>query len=110
MKLIQFKNSEGQNTYVASNTIVRFVALAPHITEVECSDGRKHQIPVNTLALIMRVFKDHDLDVIETAPDIDENEGITRASSMNEQEKLPVTIVPLSAPEAKKVRAKVKSV
>jgi hypothetical protein len=109
MKLIQFKNSEGQNTYVSSNTVVRFVALAPHITEIECCDGRKHEIQVNTLALIMRVFKDHDLDVIETAPDMDENEGITRSSSMNEQEKVPATIVALSVPEDKKART-VKSV
>jgi hypothetical protein len=111
MKLIQFKNSEGQNTYVSSSAIVRFVALAPHTTEIECCDGSKHQIQVNTLALIMRVFKDYDLDVIETAPDVDENEMITRSSSMNKQEKISGTVLDLTIlPEDKKTRIKVKSV
>jgi hypothetical protein len=110
MKLIQFKNSEGQNTYVSSSNIVRFVALAPHITEIQCCDGRKHEIQVNTVALIMRVFKDHDLDVIETAPDMDENEGIMRSRSMNEEGKMPATIVALTIPEDKKDRSKVESV
>ena len=81
MKFLQFKDSNGRDSYVAVNMIIRYIALEPHKTEIVCRNGEKHIIPANTLALLSRICKDNQLDLIETAPDTDSHTPVVEEES-----------------------------
>jgi|GEM_PF-3500296 len=108
MKLIQFKDAEGINNYIPVDMIIRLASVAVHTTEVECRNGTRYRIPVNTMALIARIYKEEEPEIIETAPDADGQREIVVASSINAlSEHVSPTILSLPAAE-KKSKAKYK--
>jgi hypothetical protein len=69
MKLIQYKDAQGINVFLYAHTIQSYISVDHHRTEVECTNGAKHVLHVNTQALIARLHKDDKFEIIETAPD-----------------------------------------
>jgi len=100
MKIIQFKDEQGNNCYIAADNITSFKSLGPHLTSIDTKYGQRYLIHANTQALMTRIFKDQPLEIIETAADTDGQETVLR-SAMNDhagaQWVLPLRTTPADA-------------